>query len=146
MKTPAKTPASAKGKCFSFLFDKDNSNNNNKELNNEVKLALFKAKLDKEIEFFSNKIKSFTQIERINSTSGFWNNDEISLKCPIIKNLALILLNINSSSAFIERFYSICGVVCTTRNAQMTDELVIIRCLLKVNLHLIEELTKLEKI
>ena len=145
MKTPAKTPAGAKGKCFSFLFDKYNSNNN-KEIINEVKLALFKAKLDKEIEFFSNKIKSFKQIERINSTSGFWNNDEISLKCPILKNLALILLNINGSSAFIERFYSICGVVCTTRNAQMTDELVIIRCLLKVNLHLIEELTNLEKI
>ena len=51
MKTPAKTPASAKEKCFSFLFDKYNSNNN-KEINNEVKLALFKAKLDKEIEFF----------------------------------------------------------------------------------------------
>ena len=52
MKTLAKTPAGAKGKCFSFLFDKYNSNNN-KEINNEAKLALFKAKLDKEIEFFS---------------------------------------------------------------------------------------------
>ncbi|RNA20169.1 hypothetical protein BpHYR1_043187 [Brachionus plicatilis] len=43
----------------------------------------------------------------------FWNEDCIM---PYLAKLAIVLLNIPSSSAYIERFYSICGLV-SKRNA-----------------------------
>ena len=46
---------------------------------------------------------------------------------------AIILLNIQSS-AFIERFFSICGVVCTRRATNMKADLIIKRSMLKSNI------------
>ena len=47
---------------------------------------------------------------------------------------ALRLLSIPASSAFFERFFSICGTVCTKRNGNMGDDLLIKRSFLKSNL------------
>ena len=59
-----------------------------------------------------------------------------------LANLAFILLNIPSSSHFIERFFSICGVVCGKRSLSMKDDLIIDRSILKSNLHLLNELSE----
>ena len=44
------------------------------------------------------------------SNSQFWINHERLL--PEFYKLATILLNIQSSSAFVERYLSICGIIC----------------------------------
>ncbi len=41
---------------------------------------------------------------------------------PILYKTATILLNISASSAFIERFFSICGVLCDSRRESQSDE------------------------
>jgi hypothetical protein len=56
---------------------------------------------------------------------------------PLMSSLAKIILCIPASSSFIERFYSICGVVCSKRNGNMTGELVGERAFLKANMKLV---------
>ena len=60
---------------------------------------------------------------------------------PILFKTAMILLNISASSAFIERFFSICGVVCEARRERQSDDMIICRCMLKAN---IQNLLKLK--
>ena len=50
------------------------------------------------------------------------------------------MLNIPSSSASIERFFSICGVICTQRRGNMDPDTIIKRSMLKVNVTLLEEM------
>ena len=88
-------------------------------------------------ELVSNE--SFLKAKDI-STKGFWLENRN--KFPNLAKLANILLNIPSSSAFIERFFSICGVVCKQRSMAMTDLLIITRALLKTNIHLLKEINE----
>ncbi len=93
---------------------------------------------------FKNELRTFKETLETHglvykhSTRFFWN--ENALKLPMLHKLAQIILNINSSSASIERFFSLCGFVCDPRRARMDDDLVIIRCLLKANIQLISQL------
>lgn len=93
---------------------------------------------------FKNELRTFRECLETcglvykHSTKFFWN--ENALKLPILQKLARIILNISSSSASIERFFSLCGFVCDSRRARMDDDLVIIRCLLKANIELIKQL------
>ncbi len=48
------------------------------------------------------------------SNSQYWRNHERLL--PELYILATILLNIQSSSAFGERYLSICGIICKKKN------------------------------
>jgi hypothetical protein len=72
------------------------------------------------------------------TTKYFWttNNKEFHH----LSQLARILLNIPASSAFIERFFSIAGVVFPTRRGNSCDDLIIIRSLLKTNMETVESL------
>ena len=54
--------------------------------------------------------------------------------------MALILLNINSSSAFIERFFSICGFIQDKRRQNITIELFKMRCILRANIKILSEI------
>jgi hypothetical protein len=96
------------------------------QLNNETSLLL---SFFKDCKFLSDKFTSHQ----------FWLKHEIKL--PYLSNLAMILLNIPCSSAFIERFFSICGVVCDKRRLNSDDQLIIDRSFLKVNIKLLNELT-----
>ena len=73
------------------------------------------------------------------STAKFWftNRD----KMPYLASLAVILINIPASSAYIERFYSICGNVCKQRAGNMSPETIISRSMLKANIGILNELT-----
>ena len=68
--------------------------------------------------------------------------EENSVKFPMLYKLALVLLNIQSSSAFIERFFSICGVFCTRRATNMKADLLIKRSMMKSNMHILTHLNK----
>lgn len=70
-------------------------------------------------------------------TGEFWQNNKKIL--PNLYDLMLMLLNIPPSSAHIERYFSICGVICDQRSTNIKDELIIARSLLKVNIEIIDK-------
>ena len=82
-----------------------------------------------EVELYFQTIKNLN-LETI-STKQFWLTHQTSL--PILSTLAVKLLNIPSTSACIERYFSICGIICNKRNGNMKPELIIQRALLRAN-------------
>ena len=72
------------------------------------------------------------------STRRFWQNKANEL--PILYELACILLNIPSSSSYVERFFSVCGIVNRQRAGNMNNSTLINRAFLKVNLDLVNRL------
>ena len=77
------------------------------------------------------------------STKDFWKENKKTL--PLLFELTLILLNIPSSSAYVERFFSICGVVNRKRAGNMSDETLINRSFLKTNLEILSKLSEEEE-
>ncbi len=69
------------------------------------------------------------------SPKGFWLKHKSSL--PNLYNLALKLLSIPATSAYIERFFSITGQINNKQANQMSPELLEIRSMLKANLNLL---------
>ncbi len=59
---------------------------------------------------------------------------------PRICRLALLLLNIPASSALVENFFSICGLVCKSRVSDMKYELIRFRSLIKTNMRFLTKL------
>ena len=53
-------------------------------------------------------------------------------------------MNINSSSAFIERYFSICGLVQDKRRMNISIDLFKKRCFLRANIKILNELNKKE--
>ena len=59
---------------------------------------------------------------------------------PKLFDLQNILLKIPASSSFIERFFSIAGIVCDIKRLNMTDELIIERSMMKAHIEILKEL------
>ena len=57
-----------------------------------------------------------------------------------------ILFNISSSSAFIEKFFSITGIICSQRRNNIKDDLIIMKSLLKSNVKILKEMNELNDI
>lgn len=76
------------------------------------------------------------------STKDFWKR--YCVKYPLLSQIASILLNVQASSANIERFFSIAGVVCKPRTGNMNEELVCERSLLKANYKILKELANFD--
>jgi hypothetical protein len=72
---------------------------------------------------------------------SFWKAHRVHL--PHLFKLAIILLNIKSSSAFIERYFSISGIVCDKRRLNMKDDLIIMRSMMKTNMKILSELNEI---
>ncbi len=77
-----------------------------------------------------------------NDNISFWRNNR-EKKFPNIARLALLLLNIPSSAAYIERFFSICGNLCEPKRGNMNPETIIQRSILKANIGILNELLHL---
>jgi hypothetical protein len=95
-----------------------------------------KKKIDKERLEFENIISSMDLASM--SSGSFWFTHKKEL--PLLCQLAYILLGIPASSAFIERYYSICGVICKKRNGNMSGELLIERCMLRANMQILNNI------
>jgi hypothetical protein len=106
---------------------------------NEIELT---KKLENEITIFTSIICDSQQINNITTSQSFWSEKVHVL--PNLKKLWHIINNIPSSSAFIERFFSICGVICDVRSGAMKDDLIQKRCLMKANFNIIKELAQKE--
>jgi hypothetical protein len=106
------------------------------ELTNGILNARRGDMMTKEVESLFRLFEE-TDLKKLKSTSGFWYPN--ASKFSTISQLALILLNTPSSSAFVERFFNLCGVVCKQRAGSMSAELLETRSMLKVNMGLLEE-------
>jgi hypothetical protein len=123
------------------LFDSDNDSDlkkNNENNSGPCSINSIMVKLRKEKELFLSLINNDDNSKLQLKSKEFWI--EFRNKLPILYNTALRLLSIPASSAFIERFFSICGTVCTKRNGNMGDDLLIKRSFLKSNLKILNEL------
>jgi hypothetical protein len=130
-----KTPVSAKSDASDYFFGSFSDEKQNKILNQE---NLQRESIQIEINAFRVKIKNELSNANSTTTKLFWQNN--ALEFSSLKEIAIILLNIQSSSAFIERFFSICGVVCTRRATNMEADLIIKRSMLKSNIDILDHL------
>ncbi len=112
-------------------------------LNDQIELENFQNNLEKEVDKFRKYLSAnnFRIFSEIKSTKDFWLKH--TTEYPNLAKLALILLNICSSSAYIERFFSICGFVQKKRSCNITIDLFKKRCMLRSNLNILKELNKL---
>ena len=99
------TPASATDNFYQKFFANDPVNEN------ELELEVLNEAIKKELDSFRIKLSNnnFSFISEIVSSRSFWIKNSINY--PLLSDLANILLNINSSSSFVERYFSICGFV-----------------------------------
>lgn len=74
------------------------------------------------------------------NTKEFWYKHKDAL--PKLSKIASILLNINSSSACVERFFSLCGFISNKRNQNIETDMFITRCFLRANFKTIKEIKK----
>ena len=131
-----KTPNTAKEAAR--FFESDEEEQQQIRPNQESQTFKINKELEKEILIFSEILADIEKLKTFDSTSDFWKQNKS--KIPKLYDLSKILLNISASSAFIERYFSICGFVCDRRRLNMNDELIIMRCMLKVNLAILEEM------
>ncbi len=106
--------------------------------NETCRRFLIEKELETEITNFSDIISKPEIIRSYKSSNLFWK--KYSAEMPKLRELYLLLSNIPSTSAYIERFFSITGLVCDKRRLQMSDDLIECRSMLKVNMSQVEEL------
>ncbi|CAF1131770.1 unnamed protein product [Brachionus calyciflorus] len=92
----------------------------------EVSKVIDNYELERQKIYFIKNVIDNSRLNA-NSTAKFWSEDN---QMSHFSNLALSLLNIPSSSSYIERFYSICGTVCKKNSGNMTAGTIIQRSLL----------------
>ncbi|RMZ95369.1 hypothetical protein BpHYR1_025973 [Brachionus plicatilis] len=93
-------------------------------------------KIRHEKQIFLDLIRDQTELQK--STKEFWSTN--SSRLPILSSVAKKLFSIPASSAFVERYFSICGVVSSKRNQNIKSKNFICKNVLKlsfVNLSLI---------
>ena len=76
------------------------------------------------------------------SSADFWIGHMKTM--PKLYDLSLVILNIPASSAMLERFFSITGIICDKRRMNMTSDFIIKRCMLKGNMSLLSDLSENE--
>ena len=104
---PPATPKSAKSDTIDLFFG---------SIDDKIQLVLDQENIDREnfeleINAFRSKLRNEMFVENRVTTKLFWQKNP--LEFPNLYEIAIISLNVQSYTAFIERFFSICGVVCT---------------------------------
>jgi len=139
-------PSASSIDSINLLFADDDIVDQTESSSEILSLRMEKDKVNffQEIEPFAHLNYKFKEAQSLinklvpKSTAAFWRTN--GHKFPFLRRLALILYNVPSSSAFIERFYSICGHVCKTKSGNYNLDTIIQRSMLKANIQLLEEL------
>ena len=124
--------ASDSQKLFSNTFKDE------KEVRNiELDLEIFMRDVEKEVKALSVFIRknNYANLKKVISTKQFWLSN--ANKYPILFQLAIIMLNINSSSACLERYFS------RKDSGNTHDDLFISRCMLRANVKILLELNNI---
>ncbi|CAF1101497.1 unnamed protein product, partial [Brachionus calyciflorus] len=82
-----------------------------KQETNQNKTNISNLRIEKDI-FISLINKPVEENEETLSTKQFWNKNK---KKSLLYSVSRILITIPGSFAFIERFFSVCGVICKKR-------------------------------
>jgi hypothetical protein len=105
----------------------------NYSISTEIFLTSEQTVTAKEITNFRTRINTMIATKNFPKSSGlFWKTE--SNLYPRFFQLYLILANVVASSAFIERFFSLCRIVCNQKAGNSDDELIIWRSMLKANM------------
>ena len=99
--------------------------------------------IKEEVQKFASLLSNPLFLKETLSSIDFWINNEN--KFPNLSKIYLMLSTITSSSAFIERFFSICGVIFDKRNQNSKDDLFITRSMLASNIKILDELVSTQK-
>ena len=116
-----------------YFSDSDEDKNHAQEIIEFMQIN----QIEKEIESFCELVKSDDFIKSRTSANSFWLKSQDHY--PHLSKLFLKTM-INSSSAIIERFFSICGVINTQRNQNMEFELFEILTMLSSNFKVLEQI------
>jgi hypothetical protein len=108
----------------------------------EAKFFKKQQEIEKEIISYSDLLSDPKIIKNTKSTSEFWKKNRRNFLN--LYQLQTILLNIPASSAFIERFFSISGIVSDIKRLAMKDELIIMRSMTKANMSILRELNQMQ--
>ncbi|RNA03210.1 hypothetical protein BpHYR1_011108 [Brachionus plicatilis] len=96
-----------------------------------------KDQIKKETDLFLQLLNDRTTFAK--STQAFWS--EFSNKLPILSQVALKIFCIPASSAFIERYFSICGLFNNKRSINIKPENFIDKVMFRVNIDLLDRTT-----
>lgn len=121
-----------------IYFDDLLRDNDEEKQNKEPEKFKIEIELEKEIVKLAEILNKTEFLKTVKSNKSFWN--KYMNEMPRLAKLAIVLLNINVSGAFIERFFSICGIICKKSAGNMRDDLIITRSMLKANIQILEEL------
>ncbi len=125
------TPASGN---FLGFFNEEFANNHEAE----IEIANFENFINNEINLFKTFVQSQHFINSTMSTKEFWTTN--IRQFHFLSLLTQILLTILSSSAFIERYFSICGIT-SDKYPNMDDDLFEMRCMLKANIDVLNQMS-----
>jgi hypothetical protein len=103
----------------------------------ELEQAEFDRALLDEIEQFGAMLRSKDFINSVESSTDFWLKHLEQF--PILSQVAQVLLLIPSSSSFIERFFSVCGII-TDKFTSMEDFLFQMRAMFRGNMETLEKI------
>ena len=112
---------------------------------NKSEAYIFKRNqdLDIEISFFAKLLTDENVIRSGLTTKIFWEKNMKIL--PRLFELQIILLNISASSAFIERFFSVSGIVCDLKRGNQEEDLIIMRSMLKANMTILTTMNEVSQ-
>ena len=100
-----------------------------------LSLKIMKERLD----FISLIENTNIKDKKFDHSVNFWLHHQNKL--PLLSRLFLILYNIPASSAYVERFYSICGNICKNKSGNMSADTIITRSMLKANMAILNKLS-----
>ena len=135
-KKPHSVPLSKSSEGFlDALFYNDETQD---PISSQAEVFLFQKnqEISKEISIFANMLSDPDFVNKTEASSVFWLRHAGQM--PILSKLFILLSGISSSSAFVERLFSICGIIANKRNQNSKEDLFEMRAMLATNMELLE--------
>ena len=135
---PSKNPKSVSSNDFDFLADF----NEYEVVNDSCNERVIDGEIDLEIHEYAKELRNINEkIEEMKSSTNYWLQNQSKFRK--LSELYFLLNSIPASSAYIERFFSISGIVCDQKRMTMEDDLIIHRSMLKANMKFLDILASI---
>jgi len=126
---PSNNPKSVSSNDFDFLADF----NEYEVVTDSCNERVVDGEIDLEIHEYAKELRNINdKIEEMKSSTNYWLQNQSKFRK--LSELYFLLNSIPASSAYIERFFSISGIVCDQKRMTMEDDLIIHRSILKANI------------
>jgi len=135
---PSKNPESVSSNDFDFLADF----NEYEVVNDSCNERVIDGEIDLEIHEYAKELRNINEkIEEMKSSTNYWLQNQSKFRK--LSELYFLLNSIPASSAYIERFFSISGIVCDQKRMTMEDDLIIHRSMLKAKMKFLDILASI---